>query len=131
MGEALLAGVFSMKRFFLLIGCLLALSACAPLPAATRVVSVPINQFELELRGFDEEDVSHLIKSLRYYDRMSLSLIFMNTERSNYRYVVSTQLGPQALIDRAYKALEGVDLTTGNLDAVFQGNKIILKRLNF
>jgi hypothetical protein len=131
MGAALLAGVFAMKRFFLLIGCLLALAACTPVPAATRVVSVPVNQFDLELRGFDEEDVSHLVKSLRYYDRMSLSLIFMNTERSNYRYVVTTQLGSQALIDRAYKALEGVDLTTGNLDAVFQGNKIILKRLHF
>ena len=90
-----------------------------------------VNQYELELRDFDEAEADHLIKSLRYYDHISVTLISMNTEQLRYRYALLTELSAQTILDRSYKALSRIDITTGNTNASYLGNKIILKRLDF
>jgi hypothetical protein len=117
-----------MKLIAVVLLCLLGLAACATPP--TKMVMV-VNQYELELRDFDEAEADHLIKSLRYYDHISVTLISMNTEQLRYRYALLTELSAQTILDRSYKALSRIDITTGNTNASYLGNKIILKRLDF
>lgn len=120
-----------MNRLLQIAFCALILAGCAQPRAVEHVAVAQVYQYVLELRDFDEEEASHLVKSLSYYNRISISPISINTENMFYQYALWTELSAQNVISRSYSSLSRIDLTTGNLNVSYYGNRIIFNKLNF